>query len=123
MPYPLPPPDGGYGPPPGYGGYGPPPGYGPYGPYGYQIEHPRGTQILVIGILSLVICAVVGPFAWKQGNEVLAEIDAQPGRFSNRGHVVAGRVCGMIGTAVLAFQVVVWGGIFLAMAFAAAASN
>ena len=123
-----PPPGGGYGPPPGYGdqppGY-PPPGY-PY-PYGYggypQAEHPQGTTILVLGILSLVICAVIGPFAWKMGNQSLAEIDAQPGRFSNRGQVQAGRICGIVATCLLVFQVVLWGSIFVVFLVAAASGS
>jgi len=124
------PPGGGYGPPAGYGdqppGY-PPPGY-PYG-YGYgyggypQAEHPQGTTILVMGILSQVICAVIGPFAWRMGNQALAEIDAQPGRFSNRGQVQAGRICGIVATCLLAFQVVLWGTIFVVFVVAAATGS
>ncbi|HEY3482639.1 MAG TPA: hypothetical protein VGL02_27450 [Streptomyces sp.] len=41
---------------------GPPYGYG-YPPPGYGVEHPQGTTVLVLGILSLVICGVLGPFA------------------------------------------------------------
>ena len=92
-------------------GYGPPPPYGqapygasPYGPpaygqspYGYgPIEHPQGTTILVLGILGIVVCAVLAPVAWVMGNNALREIDAQPGRYSNRGIVQAGRLCGTI---------------------------
>ncbi len=70
-------------------------------------EHPRGTTVLVLGILSIVVCGVIGPFAWKSGNEALREMDAQPAMYwSNRGHVTAGRICGIIGTAFLAIWVV-----------------
>ena len=127
MSYPPPPPGGGYGPPPGYSGqppgYGPPPGYGyGYGGYG-PVEHPQGTTILVMGILSLVICALIGPFAWRMGNETLREIDAQPGRFSNRGQVQAGRICGIVGSCLLALNVVIFGGLFLVFVLGAAFSS
>ena len=66
-PPPPPPPQqppGGYGP----GGYGP----GGYGAAGVPQEHPKGTTILVLGILSLVLCGLLGPFAWNMGNQALA---------------------------------------------------
>jgi len=116
MSYPPPPPGGGYGPPPGAGGYGYGYGYGP-------VEHPQGTTVLVMGILSLVICALIGPFAWNMGNKALAEIDAQPGRFSNRGQVQAGRICGIVGSCLLALNVVIFGGLFLVFVLGAAFSS
>ena len=68
---------------------------------GGMVEHPQGTTVLIMGILSLVVCGFLGPFAWMQGNKALAEIDANPGRYSNRSNVNAGRICGMIATAIL----------------------
>lgn len=113
---------------PGYGGSpyvpgGPPaPGYGeaPYG-YGYGYpqprNHPQGTTVLVLGILGLVFCQILGPIAWVMGNTAMREIDANPAAYSNRGSVQAGRICGMVATAliVLSFLAVV-------MVFALAAS-
>ena len=115
-PPPTPPP-GGYGPPgygpPGYGpapGYGPPPGYGqpPGNGYGgYPAEHPQGTTILVLGIVSLVftfVCglgALLGPVAWIMGNKAIKEIDASPQLYTNRGQIQGGRVCGIIASALL----------------------
>src|SRR6188472_2898507 len=93
-------------PPPPYPPYGPPPPYG-YPPPGYGVEHPQGTTVLVLGILSLVICGLLGPFAWSMGNRALAEIDANPAYFTNRGQVTAGRVCGMVATILLIVGVVV----------------
>ena len=93
----------------GSGGWGAPPR-----------EHPNGTAVLVLGILSLVACGVCGPFAWSMANTALREMDAQPGvTFSNRGNVTAGRICGIIGTAFLALGllwVLVWVGIIAGMA-------
>lgn len=104
MSYPPPPyPPPGQGPAGGYGSQGPQ--YG-YPPPGWRVEHPRGTAILVLGILSLVVCGLIGPFAWSMGNTALREIDANPGYYSNRGLVVAGRICGMVATILLIVGVV-----------------
>jgi hypothetical protein len=86
MSYTPPSPDqpGGYGPP--GGGYGQQPGYGPPAGYGGgTTDHPQGTTILVLGILSLVICQLLGPVAWIMGNNAIKEIDASPSRYGNRG--------------------------------------
>jgi uncharacterized membrane protein YjgN (DUF898 family) len=64
-------------------------------------EHPEGTTILVLGILSLVICGILGPIAWSKGNAALREIDANPGMYTNRGSVSAGRICGIIASVLL----------------------
>ena len=100
----------------------PPPGSGvPPGPGGQQwapwqstpgVEHPQGTTVLVLGILSLAVCGILGPFAWNMGNKAMREMNADPGVvYRNRGNVTAGRLCGMIGCAMLVLQVllfVVW---------------
>jgi len=65
-----------------------------------------------MGILSLVICGLLGPVAWNMGNKALREIDGQPGRFSNRGQVQAGRICGMIASCFLILAVIL---VFLAV--------
>ncbi len=83
------------------GGWGVPPGY----PYGYSVDHPQGTTVLVLGILSIVMCQICGPFAWSMGKKALAEIDAQPGRYSNRGLVQAGYICGIVGSVLLGLYV------------------
>ena len=58
----------------------------------------RGTLILVLGILSLVVCGPVGIAAWIMGNTDLKEIDAGRMDPAGRGNTNAGRICGMIGT-------------------------
>jgi hypothetical protein len=71
-------------------------------------EHPAGTTVLVLGILSLVICGLLGPIAWAKGNSAKREMDAQPGvQWSNRGSITAGRICGMIASILLIISVVV----------------
>ncbi|MEI6402380.1 MAG: DUF4190 domain-containing protein [Actinomycetota bacterium] len=73
------------------------------------VEHPQGTTILVLGILSLVVCGILGPFAWNMGNKTLREMDANPGVvYRNRGNVTAGRLCGMIGCALMVLQVLLF---------------
>ena len=71
----------------------------------------RGTTVLVMGILSLVICAPLGIAAWIMGKGDLAKIDAGQMDPSGRGTTQAGVVLGIIGTVLLALQVV--GGILI----------
>ena len=55
------------------------PGYQPYGPGRYGgYEHPQGTTILVLGILSLVVCGILGPIAWSMGSKALPRDRRQP---------------------------------------------
>jgi len=83
-------------------------------------DHPQGTTILVLGILSLVICSILGPIAWSKGNRALREIDGDRTRvYTNRGQISAGRICGMIATILLAVGVAVW----IVVIIAAVASN
>ncbi len=63
----------------------------------------NGSTYLVLGILSLVLCPLLGPVAWSMSNNALSVLDqyeAQTGDISQRGLVVAGRICGIIGTAL-----------------------
>ena len=89
-------------PPGGYGGYNQ--GYG--GGYGGQVEHPQGTTVLVLGILSIVACQILGPFAWSMGNKALEEIDRNPMQYSNRSNINTGRILGIVGTVLLGLYVV-----------------
>ncbi|MEV0347896.1 DUF4190 domain-containing protein [Nonomuraea sp. NPDC050680] len=93
------------------------PNYGPsyYGPP--PQTHPNGTTILVLGILSLVMCTFIGPFAWSMGTKALREIDQSGYVYENRGMVSAGRVCGIVSTCLMlaviglyAIMLVVFGG-------------
>jgi len=65
----------------------------------------RGTLILVLGILSLVVCAPLGIVAWVMGNGDLKQIDAGGMDPSGRPLTNAGRICGIIGTILLALGV------------------
>lgn len=77
-------------------------------PGGGTRDHPQGTTILVLGILSLVLCGILGPVAWAMGNTARNEMAAQPGvTWTNAGNVTAGRICGMVATGFLALGVLI----------------
>jgi hypothetical protein len=52
--------------------------------------------VLILGIVGLVVCMPCGIIAWVLGNGALKEIDANPGAYTNRGTVNAGRILGII---------------------------
>ena len=62
----------------------------------------NGTLILVLGILSLVICHPVGIAAWVMGSSDLKEMDAGRMDPTGRGLTQAGKVCGIVGTMIMA---------------------
>lgn len=66
----------------------------------------RGTLILVLGILSLCVCAILGPFAWSMGNKDLAEMAAGRMDKEGQGMTNAGKICGLIGTILLGVGVI-----------------
>jgi uncharacterized membrane protein YjgN (DUF898 family) len=70
-------------------------------------EQSQATTILVLGILSIVICGILAPFAWSMGNKELAAIDAGRRPPDNRGTANAGRILGIIGTVLLAVGIIV----------------
>jgi ABC-type Fe3+ transport system permease subunit len=69
-------------------------------------EPSQATTVLVLGILSLVVCGVLGPVAWSMGNTELAAIDAGRRPPENRGTANAGRILGIIATVLLVIAVV-----------------
>lgn len=66
----------------------------------------RGTTILVLGILGLVICAPLGILAWIMGKGDLAKIDAGLMDPMGRGTTQAGMVLGIIGTVLFILSLV-----------------
>ncbi len=73
--------------------------------YGYRPDHPRATVSLVLGIVSLVLCSILGPVAWVIGGRTVSEIDASGGQYGGRGQAMAGKVCGIIATVLLALGI------------------
>lgn len=80
-------------------------------------EPSQATTALVFGILGLVLCGVLAPFAWVMGNRELAGIDSGLRDPANRGTAKASQVLGIIGTIFLVIGIIVGiGFLFLAVA-------
>ncbi len=108
------------------------PGQPPYGqpPYGQQPhgaahvpDHPQATLVLILGILGIVACGLIAPFAWVMGNRVVKEIDASQGQMNGRSTAQVGRICGIVGSALLIlvslFFVLIFGIMILGVASSA----
>jgi uncharacterized membrane protein YjgN (DUF898 family) len=117
-------------PPPPYGTPQPPygapqPPYGAPPPYGYavQADHPQATTVLILGIVSIVVCGFVGPFAWVMGNRVVREIDASGGQYGGRSSANAGRIIGMIVTILLGISLLFVAGVVIVALIGVASSS
>jgi hypothetical protein len=103
-----------YNEPPNYGTPPPPPPGGGYGggeygggPMGGG-DHPQGTTILILGILSIVCCGLfTGIPAIIMGKKALEESKTR--RYNNEGLVKAGWICGIIGTALSVLGIIFYG--------------
>ncbi len=82
----------------------PPPTPQPQSPYP---EASQAVTALVLGIVSVVACQILGPFAWSMGNKELAAIDAGRRPPENRSNANAGRILGIIGTVMLGLGLLV----------------
>ncbi len=71
----------------------------PYGPP--PPNHPQAITVLVLGILGLVVCGILGPFAWVMGNRAVREIDASRGALGGRTEANVGRILGIVATVLL----------------------
>jgi hypothetical protein len=67
----------------------------------------RGTLILILGILGLIVCGPCGIAAWIMGSSDLKEMSAGNMDPSGRGNTNAGRICGIIATVLMAIGLVV----------------
>jgi uncharacterized membrane protein len=79
----------------------------------------RGTLILVLGILGLVVCAPLAIAAWVMGAGDLKQMDAGAMDPSGRGNTQAGKICGIIGTILMILGIIIVG-ILFTIGFAAA---
>jgi hypothetical protein len=77
------------------------------GDYSGRVEPHRATLVLVLGILSLVVCAPLGIAAWLMGSNDLAAMRA--GRMDRSGESTThvGYVLGIIGTVLFGIGIVV----------------
>ena len=62
-------------------------------------------SVSILGILGVVICSVLAPFAWKIGKQAVTEIDASGGQMGGRGQAQAGYILGVVGTILLVLGV------------------
>ena len=87
-----------------------PPPHGVPGPPdsgGDAQPHPRGTLVLVLGIVGLLCIGILGPVAAVLGKQALDEIDRNPTAYTNRGQVQAGMILGIIATIVWVIGLVI----------------
>jgi uncharacterized membrane protein YjgN (DUF898 family) len=110
----TPPPQPPYGPPNQYGG----PGFGPMVP-----DHPQSVTVLILGIVSVAVCGVVGPFAWVMGNRVVREIEASNGQLGGHSQAQAGRIMGIITTCLLGLSLIAGAGFVIFALIAVATSS
>ncbi len=68
----------------------------------------RGTTLLVLGILSIVVCQILGPITWIMGNKDLAKINAGLMDPAGLDQTKIGKILGIIGTVFLILLVVFW---------------
>ncbi len=58
----------------------------------------RGTLILILGILGIIICGPLAIVAWVMGSGDLKQMDAGTMDPAGRGTTQGGYICGIIGT-------------------------
>jgi hypothetical protein len=79
---------------------------------GYQQKEslPNATLILVFGILSIFVCQLLGIAAWIMANNSLNLYNQNPERYteSSASQVRAGKICGIIGIALIAVFILLW---------------
>ena len=94
-----------YGQQPGYPGYYP--AYGPPQDGGAQAALIVGLVALGLGLIGCGIGFLGSPVAWYLGLQSKRRIDASNGQLSGRGNAQAGFVLGIVGTALLAFLLLI----------------
>jgi hypothetical protein len=68
------------------------------------LQRHRGPRILALGIVGLAVCTPLGIAAWVMGNNDLEAMRRGEMDSSGEGLAQAGRICGMVGTALFALQ-------------------
>jgi len=99
--------------PPGSAPPGAPPGGAPYAmpvgayPRSAKLPNAQGAvRALVLGILALLCCGILGPFAIYEGNQARFRIRVSNGRLGGDGLAIAGMVLGVIATLLLLLNLV-----------------
>lgn len=78
------------------------------GPPSQPLKPHRGTVVLVLGILGIVVCFICGIIAWVMGNGDLREMNAGIMDPSGRGMTQAGKICGMISVILTIVGLCIW---------------
>jgi hypothetical protein len=70
-------------------------------PPGAYPEQSQAATALVLGILSIVLCQLLGPVAWKLGSDEIRAITEGRRPPEGLGLAQAGRICGIVGSCLL----------------------
>ncbi len=100
--------------------------YPPPAPPASASASKEAVTALVLGILGIVCCGLVAPVAWYLGQNELRAIRLGQASAAGEGMAMAGRILGMIGTALLILGLVVgllWALFFGGMAALQGLSN
>jgi hypothetical protein len=92
-----------------------------YQPQAALPNAPNAVLALVLGIISIVLCSVTGPFAWWLGQQAEQAVDASGGTLGGRGMATAGKILGIIGTVLLGIAILA--GIIILIVAVASPSN
>ena len=99
-----------------------PPPPAPGGGYAAPVMAPptdsQATVSLVLGIISVICCALVGPVAFFLGNSARGRIQASGGTVGGSGMATAGMILGIIGSVFLLLGILY--GLLLAFGIAGA---
>ena len=71
------------------------------------MEPHRGTTILVLGILGLVVCQVCGIIAWVMANQDIPKMEAGTMDQEGLGQAKAGKICGIISVIILVVALII----------------
>jgi hypothetical protein len=81
-------------------------------PSGQYAAPPAGRKAdgaiaaLVLGIIGIIFCPLCAPVAWALGQKAERLVDASGRTLGGRGEATAGKVLGMIGTALMVIGII-----------------
>ncbi len=73
---------------------------------GFKPKHPQAVTVLVLGIIGILFCQILGPFAWVMGNKGIKEVDANPNQYDGRTELLVGKILGIVATVLLVLSIV-----------------
>ncbi|MDB5306390.1 MAG: hypothetical protein JWO38_592 [Gemmataceae bacterium] len=87
------------------------------------MEPHRGTLILILGVLSLVVTPLIGPFAWWMGATDLRKMQTGVMDPDGENETRIGYILGVIATVLLMLVVLVILAVIALVVFAGVAAN